>query len=159
MSDLKKILEDNGKEAVQLYRQSLRDNDRVATGDTNQSIRYEVKQTNKTTTTLTLYALDHIRFLETGMDANDIKAENPMFSQIARWANAKNIPSAYHQSIYDGLFESGWSIYGQYRQPPKGGTPDLITSVDETVENNILNDIKQSSKSIVLQEIRTFKQK
>ena len=93
MSKLKKILEDNGKEAVQLYRQSLRDNDRVATGDTNQSIRYEVKQTNKTTTTLTLYALDHIRFLETGMTPDEFQASKDadIFQQITRWANARGI--------------------------------------------------------------------
>ena len=147
MSKLKKILEDNGKEAVQLYRQSLRDNDRVATGDTNQSIRYEVKQTNKTTTTLTLYALDHIRFLETGMTPDEFQASKDadIFQQITRWANAR------------GINKSAWGIIRSLELNGYEGTPDLITSVDETVENNILNDIKQSSKSIILGELRTSK--
>jgi len=145
LSDLKKILEDNGKEAVQLYRQSLRDNDRVATGDTSQSIRYEVKETNKTTTTLTLYALDHIRFLETGMTPADVASNPPIFDQITRWANARGINRTAN-SIIRGLYQNGYE-----------GTPDLITSVDESIENNILNDIKQSSKSIILGELRTSK--
>ena len=79
------------------------------------------------------------------MTPADVASNPPIFDQITRWANARGINRTAN-SIIRGLYQNGYE-----------GTPDLITSVDETVENNILNDIKQSSKSIILGELRTSK--
>ena len=83
MKTLLNILKSNGEEAVKLYKQTLVDNDRVATGATKESIRYEAKE-ESTKGKLTIYALDHIRTLETGQTPEDISAKPPMFQQIER---------------------------------------------------------------------------
>lgn len=141
---LNKILEDNGKEGVELYRQSLIDNDRVATGDTKNSIRFttEVKQVNST---LTFYALDHIRDLETGQTPEQIQSDPPQLTDLVRWANARGI-NRTARGILRGLLLNGFE-----------GTSGLITSVDEQIKNNVTNDVQKGLKSIILDEIRTSK--
>jgi len=135
------ILKSNGEEAVKLYKQSLVDNDRVATGDTKESIRYEAKE-DGTKGKLTIYALDHIRDLETGQTPEDISANPPMFQQIERWAIARGVNRAA-SAIIRGLMLNGFE-----------GTPGLITNVDKIVEINVLDDIKKNIKKDILSELR-----
>ena len=141
MKTLLNILKSNGEEAVKLYKQSLVDNDRVATGDTKESIRYEAKE-DGTKGKLTIYALDHIRDLETGQTPEDISANPPMFQQIERWAIARGVNRAA-SAIIRGLMLNGFE-----------GTPGLITNVDKIVEINVLDDIKKNIKKDILSELR-----
>ena len=67
MIDLKKEFDVVGGKGVELYRKSLVDNDRVATGKTKNSIRFESKPKK-----LTFYALDHIRDIETGQTKEQV---------------------------------------------------------------------------------------
>jgi len=135
------ILKSNGEEAVKLYKQTLVDNDRVATGETKESIRYEAKE-ESTKGKLTIYALDHIRTLETGQTPEDISANPPMFQQIERWAIARGVNRAGSASIR-GIMLNGFE-----------GTPGLITNVDKIVEINVLDDIKKNIKKDILSELR-----
>ena len=141
MKSLLNILKSNGEEAVKLYKQTLVDNDRVATGDTKESIRYEAKE-ESTKGKLTIYALDHIRTLETGQTPEDISANPPMFQQIERWAIARGVNRAA-SAIIRGLMLNGFE-----------GTPGLITDVDKIVEINVLDDIKKNIKKDILSELR-----
>jgi len=135
------ILKYNGEEAVKLYKQTLVDNDRVATGETKESIRYEAKE-ESTKGKLTIYALDHIRTLETGQTPEDISANPPMFQQIERWSIARGVNRAA-SAIIRGLMLNGFE-----------GTPGLITNVDKIVEINVLDDIKKNIKKDILSELR-----
>ncbi len=141
MKSLLNILKSNGEEAVKLYKQTLVDNDRVATGATKESIRYEAKE-ESTKGKLTIYALDHIRTLETGQTPEEISANPPMFQQIERWAIARGVNRAA-SSIIRGLMLNGFD-----------GTPGLITDVDKIVEINVLEDIKKNIKKDILSELR-----
>ena len=141
MKTLLNILKYNGEEAVKLYKQTLVDNDRVATGETKESIRYEAKE-ESTKGKLTIYALDHIRTLETGQTPEDISANPPMFQQIERWAIARGVNRAA-SAIIRGLMLNGFE-----------GTPGLITNVDKIVEINVLDDIKKNIKKDILSELR-----
>jgi len=141
VKSLLNILKSNGEEAVKLYKQTLVDNDRVATGDTKESIRYEAKE-ESTKGKLTIYALDHIRTLETGQTPEEISANPPMFQQIERWAIARGVNRAA-SSIIRGLMLNGFE-----------GTPGLITDVDKIVEINVLDDIKKNIKKDILSELR-----
>ena len=141
MKTLLNILKSNGEEAVKLYKQTLVDNDRVATGETKESIRYEAKE-ESTKGKLTIYALDHIRTLETGQTPEDISANPPMFQQIERWSIARGVNRA-GSAIIRGLMLNGFE-----------GTPGLITNVDKIVEINVLDDIKKNIKKDILSELR-----
>ena len=145
MNKLNNILTENGKEGVELYRQSLIDNDRVATGETKDSIRFTTTK-KKDKHYLTFYALDHIRDLETGQTPEQIQAQPPSYQKLIKWANARNIPTRFVRRIRVGLLANGYE-----------GTPNLITSVDEQVTNNVTNDVKKGLKSIILEQIRTLK--
>ena len=88
MIDFSKELDKVGSVGVSLYRQSLDKWDRVATGKTRNSLRFESKP-NK----LTFYALDHIRDLENGKTAQQVQQEanNPsFFDQISEWVQARS---------------------------------------------------------------------
>lgn len=145
MTKLSNILDKQGKEAVELYRNQLRENDRVATGKTNASIRYEVKSDSIRSTSLIIYGADHIRDLETGQTADEwnAKAGFNIFQQITEWANARQIKRST-SSIIQSLSQKGYE-----------GTPNLITDVDKEVTNNVLNEVKKGSKSLILEQIRT----
>ena len=143
MTKLSNILDKQGKEAVELYRNQLRENDRVATGKTNASIRYEVKSDSIRSTSLIIYGADHIRDLETGQTPEQIQSNPPIFQQITEWANARGINRTAN-SIIRGLEQKGYE-----------GTPNLITDIDKEVTNNVLNEVKKGSKSLILEQIRT----
>ncbi len=89
MQRLSDILEKEGKEGVQLYRQSLRENDRVVTGATAQSIKYKVKNEN----TLIFTGDDHITALEEGRKpSKGGGGGNGFFEQSEEWVVDRGIP-------------------------------------------------------------------
>ena len=142
MKSYKQILEKKGESLIKLYQQALIDNDRYATGKTNNSFRFEVKEDNFKTKFI-IYSADHVRDLETGQTPEQIQANPPIFQQITEWANARGINRTAN-SIIRGLEQKGYE-----------GTPNLITDVDKEVTNNVLNEVKKGSKSLLLEQIRT----
>ena len=159
MKTLLNILKSNGEEAVKLYKQTLVDNDRVATGDTKESIRYEAKEEG-TKGKLTIYALDHIRTLETGQTAEDIKKKDNanFFDKIQEWVNSRDIGASkkylVSARIYRSLLKNGWNTTRPNRTNQNGGTKGLITDVDKEVKLNVLDDIKKNIKKDILSELR-----
>ena len=135
----KKALEKEGPKVVEMYRQALTDADRVATGKTNASIRYEA-----TDDKLTIYSLDHVRDLETGVTAAEwsAKAGSNIFQQITDWITAR------------GINKTASGVIRKLELEGYEGTPNLITNVDERVKINVLESVKKASKFSILQ---TFK--
>ena len=66
-----------------------------------------------------------------------------MFKQIEQWAIARGINRTAN-SIIRGLKMKGYE-----------GTPNLITSVDKQIETNVANDLKNTLKSVILDEIKS----
>ncbi len=151
----KKTLEKEGPKVVELYRQALTDADRVATGKTNDSIRYEA-----TDDKLTIYSFDHVRDLENGQTASQIQAKNnaSLFDQIQEWVEARNIGGSKQflvsARIYRSLLKNGWNTKLPNRTGKNGGTKGLITDVDKEVKINVLESVKKASKSVILQTIK-----
>ena len=149
MKDFKSVLEDNGKTGVELYKQSLIDNDRVATGDTLNSIRFEADEEK-----LTIYASDHIKDLETGQTANDIQQKGDFFDQLDDWVKARGLgDSVVTGRIYDSLQKNGWNntISGRNEQ---GGTDGIITNPTDTIIENTKKDVKKVGKFVILSDIK-----
>ena len=69
---LEEVLNKDGQKAVEIYRQSFIDNDRVATGKTNQSVTYSVTKNNDVTT-LSITGRKDINQLEEGVTASTIR--------------------------------------------------------------------------------------
>jgi hypothetical protein len=135
----KKALEKEGPKVVELYRQALTDADRVATGKTNASIRYEA-----TDDKLTIYSLDHVRDLETGVTAAEwsAKAGSNIFQQITDWIAAR------------GINKTASGVIRKLELEGYEGTEGLITNVDERVKINVSESVKKASKSVILQTIK-----
>lgn len=154
MQRVKTILQNNGEEGKKAYQDSLRQNDRVATGKTLNSIRFEVKE-GAMTSKLIFYAADHIRDLEEGQTAQQIQQKGDFFTQLDEWVKARRIP-AITGNIYRSLKVNGWNTSLPNRTGANGGTAGLITDVDQQIENNVLNDIKQNSKFMILEELKNL---
>ena len=134
MIDLKKEFEQVGSKGVNLYKMSLIDNNRVATGKTKDSIRFEAKPN-----TLTFYALDHIRDIETGQTKEQVKKNSlkgDFYQKIETWIKARQIRRS-PDSIISGLLDKGWE-----------GTPGIITNVDDLV----LKIAKESTKKTIAKQ-------
>lgn len=151
MIDSKKELERIGALGVGLYRQSLEDNDRVATSKTKNSIRFEAKKDS-----LTFYALDHIRDLENGKTAQQVQQEANsagFFDQISDWVQARGI-RANTSNVVRSLMANGWNTTRPNRTGQNGGTRGIITDVDK----KILDTTKQSlAKDLRVQILNTLK--
>lgn len=142
MKGYKQILDKEGPKVVDLYRQALIDADRVATGKTNDSIRYEATESK-----LTVYSFDHVRDLETGQTAEqwNAKAGLNIFQQIQEWIIAR------------GINKTASGVIAKLRNEGYEGTPNLITDVDQDVKNIILNEVQKASKRVILSELKTKK--
>lgn len=157
--EYKDILNESGKNAVELYRIALEENDRVATGKTRDSIRYEVKVEGPKVK-LVLWALDHIRDLETGQTASQIQSKDSgnLFNQIQEWVQARNIGGSKQllvsARIYRSLLKNGWNTELPNRTGQNGGTAGLITNVDEEVTNNAVEDVKKGAKNVILAQLK-----
>ena len=154
MIDFSKELDKVGSVGVSLYRQSLEKWDRVATGKTRNSIRFEPKP-NK----LTFYALDHIRDLENGKTAQQVQQEanNPsFFDQISEWVQARSI-RANTANIARSLMANGWNTTRPNRTGQNGGTKGIITDIDKQVVELATSAITKDSKKQILNTLKVSK--
>jgi len=150
------ILEDalnrDGQKAVEIYRQSFIDNDRVASGKTNQSVTYSVTKNNDVTT-LSITGRKDIGQLETGVTAAQYAANPATFADLDVWINARGLNRTAF-SIDRGLRLSGWSQSGANRTGKNGGTKDIITTPSQEIIQNVTKTIDSISKDLVLDSIK-----
>jgi len=143
------ILTNVGIDAVQKYRQSFIDGDRVATGKTNQSVSYEVDNNNPGITILKVTGRKDIHQLEEGVSADEYASNPASFSALEEWISARGL-NRTAESIDDGLRRNGW-VSGD---GPKGGTPDIITTPTQQVIAEAKIQIEKNSKEMILKEIK-----
>ena len=141
MEDLSQILNKEGEQGVQLYRKSLQDNNRVVSGQTAQSIKYEVKDAN----TLVFTADEHITALEDGRKPSQGEGSgNGFFEQIEQWVLDRGLP------------HNPWAVYTKINKEGYEGTEgllsipsdEIIQNTKEAVGENILNNIRISFQKI-----------
>ncbi len=142
MQQLDQILNKEGEQGVQLYRKSLQDNNRVVSGQTAQSIKYEVRDAN----TLVFTADDHITALEEGRKPTPEGGSggNGFFEQIEQWV------------LDRGLNLNPWAVYTNINKNGYEGTEgllsipsdEIIQNTKEAVGENILNNIRISFQKI-----------
>ena len=138
-----------GARAVEKYRQSFTDNDRVATGKTNQSVSYEVNNESEGMTTLTVTGRKDINQLEEGVSAEEYAANPATFSALEKWIEARGM-NRTAESIDEGLRRNGW-VSGD---GPKGGTPNIITTPTQQIIAEAKKGIEIISKDLVLKDIK-----
>ena len=138
-----------GARAVEKYRQSFTDNDRVATGKTNQSVSYEVNNESEGMTTLTVTGRKDINQLEEGVSAEEYAANPATFSALEKWIEARGM-NRTAESIDEGLRRNGW-VSGD---GPKGGTPNIITTPTQQIISEAKKGIEIISKDLVLKDIK-----
>ena len=146
---IENILSEIGKNAVEKYRQSFIDGDRVATGKTNQSISYQITQDSEGLTTLKVTGRKDINQLEEGVSAEDYASNPASFSALEQWISARGL-NRTAESVDDGLRRNGW-VSGD---GPKGGTPNIITTPTNKIIEEAKNKIEKNSKQIILKEIK-----
>jgi len=145
---LEELLNSEGLKAVETYRKSFIDNDRVATGKTNKSVNYEVKK-EETSITLTVYGRKDINDLEEGVSADEYAANPATFSSLQQWMDARGIYNRTPLSIDRGLKLSGWSTEGENRTGENGGTKDIITTPSNEILKSIEDKVTAISKDYV----------
>ena len=141
MEDLSKILNKEGEQGVQLYRKSLQDNNRVVSGQTAQSIKYDVKDAN----TLVFTADEHITALEEGRKPTQGGGSgNGFFEQIEQWVLDRGIPIQAAYPIYRKINREGYEgTEGLLSIPSK----EIVESTKKAVGQSILNNIRISFKT------------
>lgn len=144
---LEDLLNSEGLKAVELYRKSFTDNDRVATGKTNQSVAYEVVKTDGSIT-LSIYGRKDVNQLQEGVSADEYAANPASFSDLEQWISARSL-NRTAQSIDDGLRRNGW-VSGNGE---KGGTPDIITTPTNQILKSLESKVTAASKDFVLKQI------
>ena len=149
---LEELLNSEGLKAVETYRQSFINNDRVATGKTNESVKFEVKKEGNSTT-LTIYARKDVNQLEEGVNAAQYNANPATFSDLQGWLDAKGIHNRTPLSIDRGLKLSGWSTELPNRTGKNGGTKDIITTPSKQILDSIQSKVESISKDLVAKTI------
>ena len=140
---LEELLNSEGLKAVETYRKSFIDNDRVATGKTNKSVNYEVKK-EETSITLTVYGRKDINDLEDGVSPDEYASNPASFSDLESWISARGL-NRTAESIDEGLRRNGWvSGNGEF-----GGTPNIITTPTEQILESVSNKVTAISKDYV----------
>ena len=143
MQRLEDILRKEGEEGVQLYRQSLRDNDRVVSGNTSQSIKYQVKDTN----TLIFTANDYITALEDGRKPSDGGGSGDgFFEQIEQWVLDRGIP-----------IEAAYPIYRKINREGYKGTEGLLSIPSEEIIENVNKSLTENLILLARASFKTFK--
>tara|TARA_R110000751_G_scaffold112597_2_gene211531 strand:- start:2688 stop:3131 length:444 start_codon:yes stop_codon:yes gene_type:complete len=137
-----------GINAVDLYRQSFIDNDRVATGKTNDSVSYEVLS-DSNLTTLKVTGREDISDLEDGVSAEQYASKPATMGALEQWINARGL-NRTAESIDEGLRRNGWvSGNGEF-----GGTPGIITVPSIKIIEDAKRAVENISKDLVLREIK-----
>jgi hypothetical protein len=138
------ILTKQGEEGVQLYRKSLRDNNRVVTGQTALSIKSTVKQD-----TLIFTGDDHITALEDGRKPTESGASgNGFFEQIEQWVLDRGIP-----------IEAAYPIYRKINREGYKGTEGLLSIPSEEIINNTKKALIENMFLTAKTSFKTFKDK
>ena len=145
---LEELLNSEGLRAVEKYRQSFIDGDRVATGKTNKSVNYEVKKDGNQSFTLTVYGRKDISDLEDGVSPDEYASNPASFSDLEQWISARGL-NRTAQSIDEGLRRNGW-VSGN---GPKGGTPNIITTPTNQILKSITDKVTAISKELVAKQI------
>ena len=145
---LEEALNRDGQKAVETYRQSFIDNDRVATGKTNQSVTYSVTKNNDVTT-LSITGRKDINQLEEGVTASQYASNPATFSDLDDWINARGLNRTAF-SIDQGLRRNGW-VSGSGKN---GGTPNIITTPSQEIIQNVSKTIDAISKDFVIDSIK-----
>ena len=141
MQRLEDILTKQGEQGVQLYRKSLQDNNRVVSGQTAQSIKYTVKDTN----TLIFTGDEHITALEDGRKPSEGGGSgNGFFEQIEQWVLDRGIPIEAAYPIYRKINEKGYKGTEGLLSIP---SDEIIKNTKEAVGENILNNVRTSFKT------------
>ena len=150
---LEDLLNAEGLKAVEKYRQSFIDNDRVATGKTNKSVAFEVKKEGNQSITLSVYGRKDISDLEEGVSAEEYSSNPASFSDLDQWIKARGLHHRTPFSIDRGLKLSGWSQNGKNRTNPNGGTKDIITTPTNQIIESITQKVTDISKELVVKQI------
>ena len=145
---LEDLLNSEGLKAVEKYRQSFIDGDRVATGKTNKSVNYEVKTEGNQSFTLTVYGRKDISDLEDGVSSDEYASNPASFSDLEQWISARGL-NRTAESIDEGLRRNGW-VSGN---GPKGGTPNIITTPTNQILKSIQDKVSSISKELVAKQI------
>ena len=145
---LEELLNSEGLKAVEKYRQSFIDGDRVATGKTNKSVNYEVKKEGNQSITLTVYGRKDISDLEDGVSPEEYASNPASFSDLEQWISARGL-NRTAESIDEGLRRNGW-VSGN---GPKGGTPNIITTPTNQILKSITDKVTAISKELVAKQI------
>ena len=140
---LEELLNSEGLKAVESYRKSFIENDRVATGKTNKSVNYEVKK-EESSITLTVYGRKDINDLEDGVSADEYASNPASFSDLESWISARGL-NRTAESVDEGLRRNGWvSGNGEF-----GGTPNIITTPTDQILESVSNKVTAISKDYV----------
>lgn len=138
---LVEILHENGKKIVAALKQSLTDNDRVATGKTRDSITYEIQGT-----ALVIFGASHILALEDGRkptgEGDGTAEKGGFFEQVQEWAFARSIPEEFHYAIYVSVNEKGFE-----------GTEGLLSTPVNTGLRDLNGELHTKLNSVILIEI------
>ena len=145
---LEDLLNSEGLKAVEKYRQSFIDGDRVATGKTNKSVNFEVKKEGNQTITLTVFGRKDINDLEEGVSPEEYASNPASFSDLDQWISARGL-NRTAESIDEGLRRNGW-VSGN---GPKGGTPNIITTPTNEILKSISDKVTAISKELVSKQI------
>jgi len=144
---LEELLNSEGLKAVETYRKSFIENDRVATGKTNKSVNYEVKK-EESSITLTVYGRKDINDLEDGVSADEYASNPASFSDLESWISARGL-NRTAESVDEGLRRNGWvSGNGEF-----GGTPNIITTPTDQILESVSNKVEAISKDLVAKTI------
>ena len=147
LSDLKGILNSEGNKAVELYRQSFIDGNRVATGKTNASVGYSIEE-GKNSLTFTVFGRKDINQLEEGVSAEEYASNPATFSDLTQWIDAKGM-NRTAESVDDGLRRNGWvSGNGEF-----GGTPNIITTPTDIIVKSVIDKVTFSGKDLIVKQI------
>jgi len=140
---LEELLNSEGLKAVESYRKSFIENERVATGKTNKSVNYEVKK-EESSITLTVYGRKDINDLEDGVSADEYASNPASFSDLESWISARGL-NRTAESVDEGLRRNGWvSGNGEF-----GGTPNIITTPTDQILESVSNKVTAISKDYV----------
>ncbi len=144
MQQLDQILKIEGEKGVQLYRKSLTDNNRVVSGQTSQSIKYTVKNTN----TLVFTGDDHITSLEDGRKPSESSGGRGFFEQIEQWVLDRGLPIKAAYPIYRKINKEGYK-----------GTEGLLSVPSEEIIENTKDALIDNMILAAKTTFKTFKNK
>lgn len=135
--DLISILSKWGNSTVAQIRANLASTGTDATGETSQSLRYEVKQEG-TKTILTVIGKPYFMVVETGRKATPqyTKPSEQFVESIKKWLTARNASELSAYGIARSIHKYGTKLWQQ------GGRKDIVSNVvNEGLSQQITKDL------------------